>query len=145
MKSNDNAKNIILSVLGLVMMIVGLVLVKSLSHWQGIMLTLPYVCVGVGAGVFGENLGSAIKNYLLKKDPQATKQIEIESKDERNMAISNKAKAKTYDLMLIIFAALIIAFGLMRAETYVVLVTGAAYLFSIVANIFYLVKYQKEM
>ncbi len=145
MKNNGNAKHITLSVFGIVMMIFGLVLVKSLSDPQGIMFILPYICVGIGAVLFGENLGAAIKNYLLKTDPEATIRIEIESKDERNMIISNKAKAKAFDFMLVVFAALITALSLMRTEINVVLLIAAAYLFSIVANIFYLVKYQKEM
>ena len=41
---------------GFVMMIAGFVLAVSLPDAQGIMLALPYVCIGVGAGIFGGNL-----------------------------------------------------------------------------------------
>ncbi|NLG49498.1 MAG: hypothetical protein GX552_05230, partial [Chloroflexi bacterium] len=104
MKNSGIGKNVVLSALGLAVLITGLVLAKLLPDAQGIMRALPYVCIGIGAGLFGGNLGAAIGVYLLKKDPNAAKQKEIEVNDERNIVISNKAKAKAYDLMLMVFA-----------------------------------------
>ncbi len=66
-------------------------------------------------------------------------------KDERNIAISNKAKAKAYDLMQIVFGLLIIVFALMRVDMYVVLVFIAAYLFIIFSMVYYFNKYCSEM
>lgn len=145
MKSEGIAKYITLSVFGLIILIAGLAFAKLLPDTQGVMRTLPYICIGIGAGIFGGNLGTSIKIYLLKKDPKAAKEIEIETTDERNMAISNKAKAKAYDLMKIIFAALILLFTLMQVDMYVVLVLVAAYLFIIFSMIYYLNKFNKEM
>lgn len=76
--------------------------------------------------------------------PKAAKKIEIEAKDKRNVAISNKAKAKAYDIMQIVFAALILAFALMQVDMYVVL-AFAAYLSIIFSMNYYLNKYHKEM
>lgn len=120
-------------------------LAKSLPDAQGIMRTLPYICVGIGAGIFGGNLGTAIKNQLLKKDPNAARQMEIDIKDECNIAISNRAKAKAYDLMLMAYSALILAFALMQVDMYVVLTLIAVYLFVIFSMVFYISKYHKEM
>lgn len=143
MKNNSIRKYIVLAVFGFVLLLAGLVLVISLPDVKGIMLTLPYICVGVGTGIFGGNLGAAISNHLLKKDPNLAKQKEIDTKDERNIAIGNKAKA--FDLMLMVYSALMIAFALMQIEMYVVLILAAAYLFVVFSMIFYLNKYNKEM
>jgi uncharacterized membrane protein len=145
MKNSGIGKNVVLSALGLAVLITGLVLAKLLPDAQGIMRALPYVCIGIGAGLFGGNLGAAIGVYLLKKDPNAAKQKEIEVNDERNIVISNKAKAKAYDLMLMVFAALTLAFALMQADVYIILTIIVAYLFIVVYFIYYLAKYQKEM
>ncbi|HHW00997.1 MAG TPA: hypothetical protein GXX36_15795 [Clostridiaceae bacterium] len=145
MKSEGMAKNIALSAFGFVILITGFVLAKLLPDTRGIMRTLPYICIGIGAGVFGGNLGTLIKKLILKKDPKAAKEIEIEAKDERNIAINNKAKAKAYDLMQIVFGSLILVFALMQVDMYVVLAFIAAYLFIIFSMIYYLNKYCKEM
>lgn len=145
MKNNSVRKYVALAVFGFVMLIAGLVLVISLPDAQGIMLTLPYICVGVGAGIFGGNLGAAISIHLLKKDPSLSKQKEIDTKDERNIAISNKAKAKAFDLMLMVYSALMLAFALMQVDVYVILAFVAAYLFVIFSMVFYINKYNKEM
>lgn len=145
MKNNRVGKYIALAVFGFVLLIVGLVLAKLSPDAQGIMLTLPYICVGVGAGIFGGNFGTAIKHQLLQKDPNAAKQIEIDAKDERNIAINNRAKAKAYDLMVMVFGALILAFALMRIDMYVTLAFVAAYSFVVLSVVFYINKYLKEM
>ena len=145
MKSKGIAKYIVLSAVGLLVLIAGIVLVIFLPDAQGIMRTLPYICIGIGAGFFGGNLGTSIKIYLLKKDPNAAKKMEIEKKDERNVAINNKAKAKAYDLMQIIFAALILAFAFMQVDIYALLMFVIAYLFIIFSMVFYLNKYHREM
>ncbi|UNC92170.1 hypothetical protein [Candidatus Contubernalis alkaliaceticus] len=138
-------KHVALAVFGFVLLITGFILVISLSDAQGIMRTLPYICIGVGAGLFGGTLGSAIKNRILNKSPNVAKQIEIDTKDERNMAISNKAKAKAYDLMLIVYGALTLAFVLMQVDMYVYLTLFAAYLFIVFSMVYYINKYHKEM
>lgn len=145
MKNNSVGKYVMLAVFGFILLIAGLVLATSLPETQNIMRTLPYILVGVGAGIFGGNLGTAIKNQLLKKDPDAAKQLEIDTKDERNIAINNRAKAKAYDLMLMVYGALILAFALMQVDMYVVLAFVAAYLFVVFSMVHYINKYHKEM
>jgi len=145
MKSESIAKYIVLSVFGLLILIVGLVLVKTLPDTTGIMRALPYICVGVGTGLFGGNLGTSIKIYILNKNPDIAKKVEIEAKDERNIAISNKAKAKAYDLMQIVFPALILAFALMQIDIYALLVIIVAYLFVSFSVAYYVNKFNKEM
>lgn len=145
MKKNKNRMYALLSTIGVILFATGFVLIKLLQDVEGILSTLPYICIGIGAGVFGHNLGELIKNLAVRKDPQAAKQIEIEAKDERNIAISNKAKAKAYDLMLMISGALMLAFALMQIDIYIILTFVAAYLFVVFIFVYYLWKYQKEM
>ena len=136
---------VFLSVIGLVVFGVGLVLIKLLLAEVGILNTFLYFCVCVGAGIFGGNLGTAIRNKTALKNPQAAKQIEIEQKDERNQAINNKAKARAYDLMIYVYAAILLAFTLMQVDIYVILTLVAVYLFFVFTNIYYITKYHKEM
>jgi hypothetical protein len=145
MKSNSVGKYAVFAAFGLALLIEGLALIKLLPDPQGVMLTLPYLCVGIGAGIFGGNLGTAIQNHRLNRDPKAAKQVAIDTKDERNVAISNRAKAKAYDLMLMVYGALILAFALMQVEMYVILVFVAAYWFVVGSMVFYTSKYDKEM
>lgn len=145
MKSNKDGKYAIFSVLGFIIFAAGFVLLRFVRDGEGIMRTLPYLLIGIGAGVFGQNLGELLKILAVRKNPQAAKQIEIEARDERNIIISNKAKARAYDLMLMVFGALMLAFALMQVEIYVILIFTAAYLFIFFSNVYYLSRYQKEM
>ena len=145
MKQYKVGRYIFLSAIGFVIFIAGLVLIKLLPEAGGILKTLPYLCIGIGAGIFGGNLGTAIKNKTALKNPQVAKQIEVEQKDERNQAISDKAKARAYDLMIYVYAAVLLAFALMQVDMYVILTLVAVYLFFVLTNVYYLIKYHKEM
>lgn len=145
MKQYKVGRYVFLSAIGFVIFGAGLALIKLLQEAEGILKTLPYLCVGVGTGIFGGNLGTAIKNKAALKNPQVAKQIEVEQKDERNQAISNKAKARAYDFMIYVYAAILLAFSLMQVDMYVILTLVAVYLSFIFSNVYYLFKYHKEM
>lgn len=145
MKQYNVSRYVFLSISGFVIFGAGLALVKLLPEAEGILKTLPYLCVGVGAGVFGGNLGMAINNKTVLKNPEVAKQKEIEQNDERNQTISNMAKARAYDLMIYVYAAILLAFALIQVDMYVVLTLVAVYLFFVFTNVYYLNKYHKEM
>ena len=145
MKQYKVGRYVFLSVVGFVILSVGLVLIKLLPEGDGILKILPFLCVGVGAGVFGGNLGAAITSRIMIKNPEVAKQSEIAQKDERNQAISSKAKARAYDLMIYVYAAILLAFALMQVDKYVILTLVAVYLFFVFTNIYYVTKYHKEM
>ena len=134
-----------LTVVGLALLGVGLYLIKAISDPQGFLRALPYVCVGVGCGVFGHGAGDLISRRAMKNSPDLVKQIEIETQDERNVAIARRAKAKAYDRMIPVFGALLLAFALMGADLVVVLLLVSAYLFIVGCGIYYRCKYDKEM
>ena len=134
-----------LGILGLVFLAVGLYLVKTIADPKGILLTLPYVFVGIGSGLFGQGVAGVIERYVYKKHPDMQKQKEIEVNDERNREISNRAKAKGYDTMVFVFGALMISFALMNVDLAVVLLMVFAYLFVVGSHIYYRVKFEKEL
>ena len=141
-------KNIIdyvITVLGVLLLGIGLVSLKTLTDPQGIMLSLPYVCIGLGIGIFGQGMGNIISKKAIKKNPEIEKQFLIDSNDERNIALDNRAKAKGYDIMMFVFGALMISFALMGIELSTVLLLVGAYLFVVGCEVYYRFKFDKEM
>ena len=134
----------ILIISGILCFITGIVLLKVIAEPQGVLQVLPYLCIGIGCGVFGHGAGEIAANRAYAKNPQLRKQMEIEKQDERNIAIANQAKAKAYDSMLYVLGAVMIAFALMNVQTTTILLLVAAYLLVVGVNVFYLNKYQKE-
>lgn len=133
------------AVVGLLLLAAGLIMLKVIADPQGILLTVPYVCIGLGCGAFGHGVGDLVNHKVAKNDPQLHKQMEIDKNDERNIAIANKAKANAYDIMLYVFGALMLAFALMRVDMAAILLLVAAYLFVVGFFIYYLNKFHKEM
>jgi hypothetical protein len=145
MKERKAGRYVFLCVIGLILFGGGLAATKLLPEGEGILKELPYLCVGVGAGLFGGNLGAAIAVRAMQKNPKLAKQQEIEERDERNQMIRVKAKAKAYDLMIYAYAAVLLAFSLARVEMYIILTLVAMYLMVVFTNVYYLTKYHKEM
>lgn len=145
MKLRNAGRYILIAAAGLIVFVTGLVLAAISRDADGIMKTLPFILVGVGSGIFGGNIGTALKKKEMFKHPEAAKQMEIERRDERNQAISAKAKARVFDLMIYIFAAIILAFSLMQVDLPATLTLVATYLFFIFAYVHYLNKFNREM
>lgn len=132
-------------VAGVLLLAGSLYLIRTTPDPQGIMRTLPYVCIGLGTGMFGGGMGELIGRRAVKNSPAVAKQMEINKNDERNVAIANRAKAKAYDMMVFVFGALMLALALMETELTVVLLLVFAYLFTIGYGVYYRVKYDREM
>lgn len=115
MKSK-NIVDYISTTIGVILLVAGLLLVKTLVNPQGILRALPYVFVGLGCGAFGHGMGNIISRKTLKNSPDVQKQIEIDRNDERNITIANRAKAKAYDMMTFVFGALMLSFALMGID-----------------------------
>lgn len=71
------------TLLGLLLLAGGLFLVKSAAAFQGSLSALPYVCIGVGSGLFGHGMGNVISEHAIRKDPELKKRQDIEKNDER--------------------------------------------------------------
>lgn len=139
---DKKTKNIILTVVGLIILVAGLLAVKMLDLGSQ---AAPYLCVGLGCGVFGQGFGEIITRWTEKNHPEISRAREIEKNDERNIAIRDKAEAKAYRIMIPVFGALFLAFGLMNVELRVILLLVAAYLFVCGCSVYYSVQYRKEM
>lgn len=135
----------VIVMIGILLLGTGLYFVKAVSNPQGIMLTLPYVCIGIGSGLFGHGMGSILSRRAMQNNPQMQKQMEIEQNDERNIAIANRAKGKAFDMMTFVFGALMIAFALMGADLAAVLLLVFAYLFVHGYAVYCRCRYEKEM
>ena len=138
-------KYVIFTVIGLVLGASGAVLAKLYGDAEGIMAVLPFIMIGIGAGVFGQNIGTVFTNLSYRKNPEAAKQIRIDTNDERNISIRNQAKGKAYDLMIYVFGALMLVYALMQVELWVTLTLVGAFLIVIFANVFYISRYNKNM
>lgn len=135
----------VIVMIGILLLGTGLYFVKAISNPQGIMLTLPYVCIGIGSGLFGHGMGSILSRRAMQNNPQMQKQMEIEQNDERNIAIANRTKGKAFDMMTFVFGALMIAFALMGADLAAVLLLVFAYLFVHGYAVYCRCRYEKEM
>lgn len=122
-------KYYLIAAAGAALFALGLFLVKAYPESGGLLLTLPYLCIGVGCGAFGHGLGEILSKKALEKDPEMARRLDIEAKDERNVKHANAAKAKGFDMMTYVFAALLLAFALMNAGFAVIIPSVVAYLF----------------
>ncbi|MFT8322917.1 MAG: hypothetical protein ABF649_18775 [Bacillus sp. (in: firmicutes)] len=135
----------ILTAIGVGLLIGGLYFIKTIEDPQGMLVAMPYICVGVGCVIFGHGIGEIILQHAMKSAPAAAKQLEIDTKDERNLAIANQAKAKAYDMMVFVFGALFFSIALMGTDLIVVLLLFFSYLFIVAYCTYYRFKYDKEM
>lgn len=135
----------LITILGLLLLGTGLYLVKTVTDPQDIMRSLPYVCIGLGCGIFGLGMANIISYKTIKNNPALQKQQEIDRNDERNIAIGNRAKAKAYDIMIYVIGSLLITFTLIGVDMVAVLLLVFAYLFIMGYAIYYRFKYDKEM
>ena len=103
-------------IIGLLLLAVSLYLIKTSNDPQGIMRTLPYVCIGIGCGLFGHGMGNVISERAINSYPELKRQLDIEKNDERNVAIANRAKGKAFDMMTFVFGALMLSFALMGID-----------------------------
>ena len=95
------------------------------TPWRAV----PFLCLGVGCGLFGHGMGNAVSERVLKKYPEVARQKEIEENDERNVVIAERSKARACDLMTFVLGALMLCFALMQVDLALVLLLVCAYLF----------------
>lgn len=131
--------------LGVLLLGAGAFMVKLTADPQGVMRALPYVCIGVGCGLFGHGMGVVLSRSAMKTNPAAQKKMEIEQGDERNIAIVSQAKAKAYDMMVFVLGALLVCFALMGVDPAAVLLLVFVYLLIVGYSIFQRCKLEKEM
>ena len=138
-------KDYAVAALGACLLAMGVMFLKTVSDPQGIVRTLPYLCVGIGSGLFGQGMGNLLHRRALNGNPELLKQEEIERRDERNVAIANRAKAKAYDMMIFVFGAILLAFALIGVDLAAIILLLFAYLLIIGFGLYWRVRYDREM
>jgi len=102
------------------------------------------ICMGIGAGLFGMSAGNLIVKCIEEKDPSVSKQIEIEYRDERNIQIRNRAKAKAGDITQFFIIGVAYLTILIDAPLWVTLVTIGVFLVYNILGVYFMNKYNKE-
>ena len=128
----------VMAALGLLLMALSWGQSGSNSPW-------PYLCIGIGAGLFGQGTGELVSRRALRDSPELRRQLEIVQKDELNIAIASRAKGKAYDMMTYAFGALIVSFAVMRVQTAAILVLVLVYLLVQGCALYWRFRYEKEM
>ncbi|MEA5041119.1 MAG: hypothetical protein VB053_01115 [Oscillibacter ruminantium] len=141
----NQSKGFAMAILGVVAAAVGFALIRTLDTPGGILRALPYVLVGLGCGAFGHGVGAVVSRRAVEKNPEAQRRLEIDQKDERNIAIANCAKARAWEAMTYIQCALMLAFALMGTDMAALLLLVFADLFAEGVGIYYRFKYDREM
>lgn len=140
-----NKANYLLILLGVILAALGLILIKATVNPQGMLRALPYVCIGLGSGLFGHGMGEVLCDRALRGSPEIKRSLEIERQDERNIAIADRAKGRAFDQMTFIFGALMVSFALMGVELAAVLLLVFAYLLVQGFALYYRFKFEREM
>lgn len=134
----------VLTGVGVLLFVAGLVLTKVIPEPQGIMIALPYVCIGIGCGLFGRGVSIIVSHNIMKKHPEIEKQQRIEEQDERNIALADKAGAKAYKMATYVFDVLLLAYALMGVDLVPILMLVTGYLFVVGYGIYCRMKLGKE-
>lgn len=116
--------------------IVGLLLISALvgiSFTGGF--TSKTISLIIGAIAISLITNSIYHNFFIKKNET----------DERNINIENKAKAKAFDVMGIIFGILIIIYVMLKYNLLIILLAIITYLIISIVYLIYFSKYHKEM
>ena len=142
---NYGLKNILLSFLGVVLVALGLYIYQKTVGMDKTVVVIPYIFIAIGCGILGHFTGNLIQYYSTKNNEEFKGQIEIEKNDERNVLIAEKSKAKAYDLMIYLFAAMLIIFSLMGADKLQILVLVAIYLSLQIYALYWKSKFESRM
>lgn len=146
MKKNNNVvKDCFLTFLGIGLVLVGFLFHNKIVSTDKMIATIPYIFIGVVCGIFGHFMDNLIKYFSTKNNEELEKQIQIDKNDERNIIIAEKSKAKAYDLMIYLFASLLIIFSLMGVDKLVIIMIVAIYLSIQIYALYWRTKFERKM
>ena len=146
MKKNNNiVKDWFLTFLGIGLVVVGFLFHKNIVSTDKMIVTIPYIFIGVGCGIFGHFMGNLIKYFSTKNHEELERQIQIDKNDERNILIAEKSKAKAYDLMIYLFTSLLIIFSLMGVDKLAIIMIVVIYLSIQIYALYWRSKFESKM
>ena len=130
-KKNKNViKDWFLTFLGIGLVVAGFLIHKnSVSSTDKMIVTIPYI----------------IKHFSIENHEELEKRMQIAKNDERNILIAEKSKAKAYDLMIYMFAAMLIIFSLMSVDKIAIIIMAAIYLSIQIYALYWRFKYENKM
>ena len=136
---NKRKRGGILMITGAVLLILGLLGDRVLSDAMGGML------VGAGSGLLAMGASQLLTARYDARHPQQARQSAIEQRDERNVAIRNRAKAVSGEaLQWAVMAAAWLSIGL-DAPLWVPLAATAVFVAKSVLELWLMVRYEREM
>ena len=144
-KNNTVLKNIFFALLGLALVVLGIIGHRHGANTEKAVDAMYYLLIGIGCGVFGHFTGNIIRYFSTKDNEALRRQIEIEKNDERNIAIAEKAKSKAYDLMIYLFAAMLIMCSLMGVDKLQLIIVVAIYLSIQIYALYWRSKFERTM
>jgi uncharacterized membrane protein len=102
-------------------------------------------CFGAGAGLVGLCTSRLVISLVYRKHPDAALKIAVEEKDERNVAIREKADAQVNRILTFVLPAATLVFVLMNVELAVTLAMCGIVLLQAFLAIFFNIRYGKRM
>lgn len=144
-RNKNMLRNCLFLFLGIGLIIAGILMDKNSGTSNQVLARIPYLLIGLGCGIFGHFMGNIMKYFSTRNNEELERQIEIEKKDERNILIAEKSKAKAYDLMVYLFAGMLIMFSLMRVDKLQILIMVAIYLSLQVYALYWKYKFESQM
>jgi hypothetical protein len=106
---------------------------------------ISQICIWLGVALLGMSSGGIIEFIIQDKNPSYKRQMNIEAKDERNISIKSKAKAKAFDVMGMVLGILLLIYVSIEADRLIIFLLLAAYFLVYAIYIVYVIKYSKEM
>ena len=103
------------------------------------------ILLGTGAGVIGASIAKLYFISLENKNPDIIKENEIELKDERNVLILQKAKAKSADIIQWLIMVIAYLTILVNAPLWITLLTVGIFVLYNIIQIYYINKFNNEM
>ena len=138
-------KNVAFAFLGLGLIVLGFFAHIMVASTDRGIAAVPYLLIGFGCGIFGHYTGNIISYLSTKNNEELKRQIEIEKNDERNKLIAEKSKSKAYDLMIYLFAAMLIMFSLMGVDKLQLIIVVAIYLSIQIYALYWRSKFERTM
>jgi hypothetical protein len=125
--------------LGVVLVVVGLLLPGSVPK------AVAGLCLGIGSGIAGMSAANLTMASYYRKHPALQKRAAIDARDERTIAINDKAKARAFDITRYILIAVALVYIAANAPLWMTLLIVGVHVFGSVIEFYHMAKYDNEM
>lgn len=130
---------------GLIFILSGIYGVHGVEKLSSTLQVFAYLALGLGCCLVGYGSSRLSQRRILAGTPEVEKEFRINQRDERNQQITFRAKAKAYDAMCFVFAALLITFLMLGVDRLVILLFIIAYVFVLGYGLYHRFQLQQKM